>query len=184
LKQTAEAIRQLGDRLQVPLKPDVNWLRVGLQGFLEPPNAQLFETGRASQHRIGLNFVGFLRRTKAIPWVTAWYLYDQLQNYFCWCQDRKISPSRLDIKEIEAFIVQRSRGFFYLTGTSMLAMIQSILWFSEYLKSAGKLSAPNFEQMQLATRRFYDTGRNLVDPCDPAYRIYPTFERLVRMPPA
>ena len=90
----------------------------------------------------------------------------------------KIPWLRLQKKDIEAFAVSQSRQFIGVSGVTLLAIIQGMVWFAEYLGIATAISAPEAERIQLDCRQLFEAGRKVVDPTDPAYRICPTFEQL------
>jgi len=60
----------------------------------------------------------------------------------------------------------------------MLAILQGMVWFAEYLATAAAISAPEAERIKEDCRQLFDAGRKAVDSTDPAYRICPTFEQL------
>ena len=179
LERAADAISRLGERIQYPLKPNADWLRDGLKACLEPPRAGLRGTlSDRAQHRLGLNFVSHLRRARLVPWVQGFLLNDLLQAYFFWCRREKKPWLRLQKKDIEAFAVYRSRQLFYFSGVTLLAIIQGMVWFAEYLGIAAAISAPEAERIKQDCRQLFEAGRTAVDSSDPAYRICPTFEQL------
>jgi len=179
LERTADAISQLGERVQYPLKPNTDWLRAGLKACLEPPRGGLRGTlSDSAQSQLGLNFVSHLRRARLVPWVQGFLLNDLLQDYLYWCRREKKAWLRLQKKDIEAFAVYRSRQFFCASGVTLLAILQGMVWFAEYLGSATALSVPEAERIKQDCRQLFEAGRKAVDSSDPAYRICPTFEQL------
>ena len=179
LERTADAITRLGERVQFPLKPNVDWLRAGLKAFLEPPRAGLRGTlSDLAQSRLGLNFVSYLRRARLVPWVQGFLLGDLLQDYFCWCRRERKPWLRLQKKDIEAFAVYRSKSFFCVLGVTVLAILQGMVWFAEYLAIATAISAAEAERIKQDCRQLFEAGRKAVDSTDPAYRVCPTFEQL------
>ena len=103
---------------------------------------------------------------------------DLLQDYFFWCRRNKIPWLQLQKKDIEAFVVSGSRQFFCVSGSTVLAIIQGMVWFAEYLEIATAISAAEAERIKQDCRQLFEAGREAVDPTDPAYRICPTFEQL------
>jgi hypothetical protein len=150
-----------------------------LKACLEPPRAGLRGTlSDLAQRRLGLNFVSHLRRARLVPWVQGFHLNDLLQDYFFWCRREKIPWLRLQKKDIEAFAVYRSRQFFCVGGVTVLAILQGMVWFAEYLGIATAISAPEAERIKQDCRQLFEAGRKAVDSTDPAYRICPAFEQL------
>jgi hypothetical protein len=150
-----------------------------LKACLEPPRAGLRGTlSDLAQRRLGLNFVSHLRRARLVPWVQGFLLDDLLQDYFFWCRRERIPWLRLQKKDIEAFSVYRSRQFFCVGGVTVLAILQGMVWFAEYLGITTALSAPEAERIKQDCRELFEAGRKAVDSTDPAYRICPTFEQL------
>jgi hypothetical protein len=179
LGRTADAISQLGERVQYPLKPNTGWLRDGLKACLEPPRAGLRGTlSDQAQRRLGLNFVSHLRRVRLVPWVQGFRLDDLLQDYLFWCRRERIPWLRLQKKDIEAFAAYRSRQFICVSGVTVLAILQGMVWFAEYLGIATAIPAPEAERIKQDCRQLFEAGRKAVDSTDPAYRICPTFEQL------
>jgi hypothetical protein len=125
-----------------------------------------------------LNFVSHLRRARLVPWVQGFLLDDLLQDYLFWCRREKIPWLRLQKKDIEAFAVFRSRQFCSVGGVTVLAIIQGMVWFAEYLGIATAISPPEAERIKQDCRQLFEAGREAVDSSDPAYRICPTFEQL------
>jgi hypothetical protein len=179
LEKTASSITRLGERIQYPLKPNASWLRAGLKACLESPRAGLLGTlSDQAQRRLGLNFVSHLRRAPLVPWVQGFFLDDLLQDYLFWCRRERIPWLRLQKKDIEAFAVSRSRQAFCASGMTLLAILQGMVWFAEYLEIATAISVPEAERIKQDCRQLFEAGRKAVDSCDPAYRICPTFEQL------
>ena len=179
LERAADSIARLGERIQYPLKPNTGWLCDGLKACVKLPQAGLRgNLSDLAQRRLGLNFVSHLRRARLVPWVQGFLLNDLLQGYFYWCRREKIPWLRLQKKDIEAFAVSQSRQFIGVSGVTLLAIIQGMVWFAEYLGIATAISAPEAERIQLDCRQLFEAGRKVVDPTDPAYRICPTFEQL------
>ena len=179
LGRTADSIARLGERLQYPLTLDADWFRAGLNACLEPPRVEL--RGKLSdlaQRRLGMNFVAHLRRARLVPWVQGFLLNDLLQDYFFWCRREKIPWLQLQKKDIEAFVEYRSGQFGCVVGVTVLAIIQGMVWFAEYLGTATALSAADAERIKQDCRQLFEAGREAVDATDPGYRICPTFEQL------
>jgi hypothetical protein len=150
-----------------------------LKACLEPPRAGPRGTlSDLAQRRLGLNFVSQLRRARLVPWVQGFLLDDLLQDYFYWCRRERIPWLRLQKKDIEAFAVYRGRQFFCVSGVPLLAIIQGMVWFAEYLGIATAISIPEAERIKQDCRQLFEAGRKAVDSTDPAYRICPTFEQL------
>ena len=103
---------------------------------------------------------------------------DLLQDYLFWCRRERIPWLRLRKKDIEAFAVYRSRQFFCASGVTVLAIIQGMVWFAEYLGIATAISGAEAERIKQDCRQLFEAGRKAVDSTDPAYRICPTFEQL------
>jgi len=138
----------------VPLKPNTGWLRAGLKVCLEPPRVVLRGTlSDLAQRRLGLNFVSHLRRARLVPWVQGFLLDDLLQDYLFWCRREKIPWLRLQKKDIAAFAVLRSRQFCSVGGVTVLAIIQGMVWFAEYLGIATAISPPEAERIKQDCRQ-------------------------------
>ena len=103
---------------------------------------------------------------------------DLLQDYLFWCRREKIPWLRLQKKDVEASAVHRSKQFFCINGVTVLAIIQGMVWFAEYLGITTALSAAEAERIKQDCRQLFEAGRKAVDSSDPAYRICPTFEQL------
>src|SRR5258708_6733466 len=88
-------------------------------------------------------------------------------------------PAKGPNDSIEAFAVYRSKQFFTVNGVTVLAILQSMTWFAEYLQTAAVFSAPEVERIRNDCRQLFDVGRQAVDSTDPAYRICPSFEQLI-----
>jgi hypothetical protein len=62
----------------------------------------------------------------------------------------------------------------------VLAVIQGMVRFAEYLQAAAVLAATGAERIRKDCSQLFDAGRNAVDSTDPAYRICPSFEQLTK----
>jgi hypothetical protein len=180
-QRAVDSITRLGERIQYPLQPNADWLSAGLKAFLEPPRAGLRGTlSNLAQRRLGLNFVSYLRRARQVPWVQAFLLDDLLQDYLYWCRRERTPWLRLHKKDIEAFALYRSKPFIGISGVTLLAIIQGMVWLAEYLAIATAISAQEAERIKRDCQQLFEEGRKVVDATDPAYRSCPTFEQLTR----
>jgi len=182
IKGSAEAIKALGERLQFPLRGNENWLRAGLKACQEPPevHTEAGWLGNRAQRHLELHFVSRLFWDNNIPWVHGFFLGDLLLDYFAWCHREKLPWARLRRESIEAFAVYRSRQFLYVDGVTLLATIQSIVWFAEYLGAVGAFALSEVDRVRADCGEIFELGRKSLDSTDPACRICPTFDRLIR----
>jgi hypothetical protein len=180
LKGTVAAIKALGERIDHPLDPNPNWLRTGLKGCLELPKIQARGIlGDNAQHQLQMSFVSHLVRSRKIPWVSAFLLGDRLLDYFWWCRREEVPWTRLKDKEIDSFAASHARQFFSLNGVRVLTCLQMAVWFAEYLGAADVMPPGEPERVKRDCRRFFESARKSVESTDPAYRLCPTFERLI-----
>ena len=185
LERTADVIKRLGERIQYPLTPNADRLRAGLKACLEPPKDEQRGTlNDYARRRLGFNFAAYLRRTKGIPWVQGFLLSDLLQDYLFWCQREKLPWLRFQKKDMETFTVYRSKQFFSISGVTLLAVIQGLVWFAEYLGIAATISVSEAERIKQDCGQLFDAGRKALESTDPAYRICPTFEQLTAVSPS
>ncbi|HVT28419.1 MAG TPA: hypothetical protein VHE81_10440 [Lacipirellulaceae bacterium] len=113
----------------------------------------------------------------------AFLLGDLLQDYVSWCGRQKLPWLRLHKKDIEAFAVSRSKQFFCVGGVILLAILQGMTWFADYLQTAGALLVAEAARIRTDCRQLFDAGRKAVDSTDSAYRICPSFEQLTLTAP-
>jgi len=64
----------------------------------------------------------------------------------------------------------------------MLAILQGVVWFAEFLASAAAIPESEIKRIKADCRSLFEVGRKAVESLDPAYRLYPTFEQLIAMP--
>jgi SEC-C motif len=179
VERTVNAIKELGERIQIPLQPRADWLRADWKACLEPPQIEpRAQLGDHAQRRLTMNFISHLRRVRKIPWVQGFLSSEMLQDYFFWCRQEKVPWWQLQKKDIEAFAVSRSKKFFCVNGVTVLAILQSMVWFAEYLRTAAAITAPEAERITEDCRQLFEAGREAVDSTDAAYRICSTFEQL------
>jgi hypothetical protein len=128
------------------------------------------------------SFTGWTHRTKGLTWASARFLANALLDYWGWKEDKKkkaSSPFGLNEARLDHYLAQRCRDFIGLKGVRALPTLQAFHYFTEYLVAHGCLSAADAGRLQAAAARFYETIRGAVDPCDPAYRVCPTYAALI-----
>lgn len=181
IEGVAEAVKALGERLQFPLSAKVSWLRAGLKACQEPPavHTEAAWMGNRAQRHLDLHFVSRLFQDSNIPWVHGFFLGDLLLSYFDWCHREKLPWARLQRKDIEAFAVYRSRRLMGIDGVTLLAILQTIVWFAEYLGALGAFPPSEVDRVRADCGQLFELGRKAIDPVDPPYRMFPTFERLI-----
>ena len=180
IRAAAEATKQLGERIGFPLKPDLNWLLIDLTACTEVPQVSTQGTlGKKAQRRLELSFVSHLARESKIRWVHGFCLGDLLLDYFEWCREERVPWVQFRKKDVEKFAVYRSKHYLWINGVTLLAILQGTVWFAEYLGSSGIVPSVEGSRVRKECEELFETGRKAVDASDPAYRICPTFERLV-----
>lgn len=60
-----------------------------------------------------------------------------------------------------------------------MAMLQAFHYFADYLVAHEYLSPTDAGSLHSAGARLFETARKAADACDPAYRLFPTYEALV-----
>ena len=174
------AIKELGERIKYPLDPKAERLRLSQGAYYQAAPAEtsgvLKET--AKSHLL-YSFIAHMRRAGGISWLEAYFLGDLLLDYVDWCRENKTQLVKLRQKDIEAFAVRRSRQIFGVNSVILLAILQTMVWFADYLRKAGRIDMAEFDRIKNDCRALFETGRGAVDCTQPAYRLCPTFEGLI-----
>jgi hypothetical protein len=183
LRRTASALTRLGERLQYPIGPDLGYMREALSGLLEPARIKGSSfLGDTAQIRLTMGFVSRICREGNLPWVQGIYLRGLINDYLHWSRRKKTPWLRLGKKEVEEFVLVRANNFFGVKGVPMLAILQGVVWFAEFLASAAAIPESEIKRIKADCRSLFEVGRKAVESLDPAYRLYPTFEQLIAMP--
>ena len=181
--QAVDDLRRLGDRIQLPVQPNASWFSDGLKASLEPPPVETpGPLDKDRRRRLAWNFVWHLRHVRRVPCLQGFLLSDLLLDYLSWCRRQRVPWSRFKRQDVEAFVVDRSKILLACNGVLVLAAIQSLVWFADYLLMAEVLSGPAVARVKEDGRRIFEAGRQAVDSTDPAYRFCPTFEQLIANP--
>ena len=145
---------------------------------LKKPQEQWF------RHDVAWSFTGWARRNKGLPWTSARFLADALQDYWGWKEEKKkgASPFRLNEAQLDHYLAQRCRNLFWLHGVRAVTTIQAFHYFTDYLVAHGYFDAADARRLQAGGARLFETVRGAVDVCDPAYRICPTYDALIAAP--
>ena len=134
------------------------------------------------QSNVSWTFTGWVRRTKSLSWSSARFLAIALLDYWAWNdRERKKGQDLFGLNEtrLEHYLARHCRDLIGLEGLPALSTLQAFHYFTEYLAAHGYFDAAEARELQSAAAGLYETVRGAVDACDPAYRIFPTYEALV-----
>lgn len=185
---SAAAAAQIEQNLLV-LAPEIPWrldrelIRRNLEMAIQLPAVLELHEFKPREERwlIDLlwNFKGQLHFRKGVPWVQAQFLADRLEDFVFWCADRNHDPFQFKEPELENFLVRTCKDFFWMDGVRAVSMLQAAAWFAEYLPVTDIFPEAGRQAIITTCSRLFEKTRKTVDSTDPAYRLSPTFERLM-----
>ena len=174
------------------------WLRRGMQMALPTETEAGLDLKQAHSARfdgdVAWSFAGWLRRTKDIGWASARFLAEAMLNYWYWAENAKkggkasgkkggktkvVASFGLDAGTLRDYLDDYCRDFFGIRSVTVLSTIQAFHYFTQYLVARGHLAGALASGLQTAAKGEFERIVNWLDDSNPAYRIYPTYERLI-----
>lgn len=128
-------------------------------------------------HDVAWSYSGFLYKSLGFSWTSAFFLKEQLKDYWLDVPKGKKArePFQFDEDRLNRYIARRCRQFIGLDGVKATALLQAVWHFAEYLRAHGPIERETFEHMRRISSQLFERCRKAVDSTDPAPRLISEF---------
>jgi hypothetical protein len=128
-------------------------------------------------HDVAWNYSGFLHKSLGFSWTSAFFLKEQLEDYWLDVPKGKKArePFQFDEDRLNSHIARRCRQFISLDGVKATALLQAVWLFAEYLCAHGQIEGETFEHVRRISSQLFERCRKAVDSTDPVQRLISEF---------
>jgi len=175
--------------LNPPVRLNLQKISERLNGYAAPPILRDLPFRRRSKVvgfylRVSCHFCAWLHARKDMGWVCGRFLSNQLANYLLDFPEDKIpkKPFGFSEERLVRHINKECEWIFSIQGVQAFALLNAVYLFTEYLREADYHDQSESDRIRSTCMKLFEHFKGVVEPNDPALRLYADFPNLRTAP--